>query len=363
MDLKPSLAASTNPTRMPSPLAARIMLFRRWIDRCACWIVETLELPVGEGHDQAVEAPQTEILDISLNLFGRSRLVEVVEVRGEVDAANRADRHRRTTPRAGSPSALVISAGAKQLAHAVEQSKSVVSHDTNRTIRTLHNPEALGADAWAGLEVPHARTCPRWCLPWPRTVGRLAERKPPRYARSLGSVALAGPGESNALARPPGPSCQPRPSAGMTILSVLIAWLDCFPLVSGAIARSRSGQTASPRPVSSSISQPADAGPSVSDLVDQEEAVLWRTTTKAKNQVGIGSRGIGSLTCPWHRCSRLSYGSIFVPRTSRKLRIHSGCPGQAAAVTRLPSTTALENVSLTSRHTAPEPTKSGLMAG
>ena len=57
------------------------------------------------------------------------------------------------------------------------------------------------------------------------------------------------------------------------------------------------------------------------------------------------------------------YSSIFVPSTSKNLRIHSGWPGQAAAVTRLPSTAALEYVSLTSRHTAPLRTRSGLMAG
>ena len=57
------------------------------------------------------------------------------------------------------------------------------------------------------------------------------------------------------------------------------------------------------------------------------------------------------------------YTSILVPSTSRNFRIHSGCPGQAAAVTRLPSTTALENVSLTSRQTAPDLTRSGLTAG
>jgi hypothetical protein len=57
------------------------------------------------------------------------------------------------------------------------------------------------------------------------------------------------------------------------------------------------------------------------------------------------------------------YDSILVPSTSRNFRIHSGCPGQAAAVTRLPSTTALENVSFTSHHTAPERTRSGLTAG
>ena len=57
------------------------------------------------------------------------------------------------------------------------------------------------------------------------------------------------------------------------------------------------------------------------------------------------------------------YASILVPSTSRNFRIHSGWPGQAAAVTRLPSTTALENVSLTSHHVAPARTRSGLTAG
>ena len=112
----------------------------------------------GESEDHGVEAPQTEVLDIVLDLFYRSHLIEVVEVRGEVHAANRANRHRRTTPRARGPSALIISAGVKQLAQAVEQPKLVVSHDTNRAIRAVHNPEALRADAWLDDQF-HASGC------------------------------------------------------------------------------------------------------------------------------------------------------------------------------------------------------------
>jgi hypothetical protein len=37
----------------------------------------------------------------------------------------------------------------------------------------------------------------------------------------------------------------------------------------------------------------------------------------------------------------VAYGSILVPSNSKNFRIHSGCPGQAAAVTSWPSATAL----------------------
>jgi len=68
-----------------------------------------------------------------------------------------------------------------------------------------------------------------------------------------------------------------------------------------------------------------------------------------------------------HRCkmggTHPAYGSIRLPSTSRNLRIHSGWAGQAGAVTRLPSTTALEKVAFTSAQRAPARTRSGLTAG
>jgi hypothetical protein len=102
------------------------------------------------------------------------------------------------------------------------------------------------------------------------------------------------------------------------------------------------------------------------------ETMLERLPVGVELPAGRAARHFDILLPAWllkrrpnHKilCNAGHYGSIFVPNTSKNFRIHSGCPGQAAAVTRLPSTTALENVSLTSRHTAPDRTKSGLMAG
>ena len=58
-----------------------------------------------------------------------------------------------------------------------------------------------------------------------------------------------------------------------------------------------------------------------------------------------------------------SQGSTRLPKTRRNSRIHSGCPGQAAAVTRLPSAYALEKVSFTSPHLPPARSTSGFTAG
>lgn len=51
----------------------------------------------------------------------------------------------------------------------------------------------------------------------------------------------------------------------------------------------------------------------------------------------LGGCVFGEALCPGG-----NHASIFVPSSSRNLRIQAGCAGQAGAVTRLPSTTALE---------------------
>lgn len=57
------------------------------------------------------------------------------------------------------------------------------------------------------------------------------------------------------------------------------------------------------------------------------------------------------------------YGLISVPSTFKNLAIHSGWAGQAGAVTRLPSTWALEKVSLLGTQVPPATAMSGLQAG
>ena len=50
---------------------------------------------------------------------------------------------------------------------------------------------------------------------------------------------------------------------------------------------------------------------------------------------------------------KAAQGSMVLPSRARNFRIHSGWAGQAGAVTKWPSTTALESVALTSAHWAP----------
>src|SRR5574342_75770 len=63
------------------------------------------------------------------------------------------------------------------------------------------------------------------------------------------------------------------------------------------------------------------------------------------------------------RTQHPAYSVTFVPSTSKNFLIHSGWAGQAAAVTKLPSTYALVKVLLTSPHLAPARKTSGLTAG
>jgi len=70
-----------------------------------------------------------------------------------------------------------------------------------------------------------------------------------------------------------------------------------------------------------------------------------------------------SFVCGDDSCLIVSQASIREPNTSRNLRIHSGCAGQAGAVTRLPSTLALEKVSLLAIQVAPAFSTSGFTAG
>ncbi len=58
-----------------------------------------------------------------------------------------------------------------------------------------------------------------------------------------------------------------------------------------------------------------------------------------------------------------NYGSIFVPSSTRNLRIHSGWAGQADAVTSEPSTSALVYVAFGSIQRAPARMRSGRSAG
>ncbi len=60
---------------------------------------------------------------------------------------------------------------------------------------------------------------------------------------------------------------------------------------------------------------------------------------------------------------RYAYGSIFEPRACRNCRIQAGWPGQAAAVTSLPSAWAFENVSSASTYLPPARSISGRTAG
>lgn len=119
--------------------------------------------------EERIEAPQGQLLQVPLDFPGRSVVVEIVEVRGEVNAANRLPRHRFAPPRARRKPRLRIPAGPQQLAQPVEHAQFILPSHIEAAAGRIPGPESLPSDA----RIQRERHGP-WRFPGSQHPGRAA---------------------------------------------------------------------------------------------------------------------------------------------------------------------------------------------
>ena len=74
-------------------------------------------------------------------------MIEIIEVRGKVDAAHRLLRHRRATPSAGREAALVVTGGSQVFPGSSHKPSLVVSDDSNSAALAIFDAKSFGTDA------------------------------------------------------------------------------------------------------------------------------------------------------------------------------------------------------------------------
>ena len=102
---------------------------------------------MGKVHDERIDSPQGEVFHVTFDLRVRRGLIEIVEMRGKIDAAHRTDRRRRAAPRAGGESALVITAGVEKSAHTIQHSARITAGDPHRSVGIVGDLVSFRADA------------------------------------------------------------------------------------------------------------------------------------------------------------------------------------------------------------------------